>query len=150
MLDGTQSWHRGSHATVSRQPSRNHVWVLLIAPLAVHLTLVRIAGSIRKVFILNPVCQEDEAMGKLVHSFCRRRGQGRNPTGSICPRAWARGGRYLRGASWRPAARGAATALLRSSRLCRLGLLRSSPRFSRFLRCGSQTEAPAARELRAR
>lgn len=87
MLDGTRSWHRGSHATISRQPSRNHVWVLLIAPLAVHPTLVRIAGSISKVFILNPVCQEDEVTGKLVHSFCRRRGQGRNPTGSVCPRA---------------------------------------------------------------
>lgn len=64
----------------------HHVWVLLTAPLAVHLTLDRLAGSLRKVIFLDPVCQEDEVMGKLVHSFCRRRGQGRNPTGSICPR----------------------------------------------------------------
>lgn len=69
----------------------------------------------RKVFILNPVCQEDEVMGKLVHSFCRRGGQGGLPR---VPSARGRGkrgpgegGRYLRGASWRPAARGAATAL---------------------------------------
>lgn len=107
----------------------HHVWVLLIAPLAVHLTLVRTAGSMRKVFFLNPVCLEDEVMGKLVHSFCRRRGQGQEshrfhwPEGGEKARAWARGGRYLRGASWRPAARGAATALLWSSRLCRPGLL---------------------------
>lgn len=102
---------------------------MLIAPLAVHLTLVRTAGSMRKVFFLNPVCLEDEVMGKLVHSFCRRRGQGQEshrfhwPEGGEKARAWARGGRYLRGASWRPAARGAATALLWSSRLCRPGLL---------------------------
>lgn len=117
----------------------------------VHLTLVSIAGSMSKVFFLNPFCQEDEVMGRLVHSFADEGGQGQElhrfhlPEGAEKARAWARGGRYLRGASWRQAARGTGTALLWSSRLCRPGLLGSSPHLSRFLRCGSQTEAPAAR-----